>query len=778
MAGSREVKLKVLGDASSALSALSSVEKAAIGLRKGMAVVGAAVAGASAALAAFGYKAIQQASDLEETQSKVRVIFGDSSEAVFDFAKTAASALGQTKQEALDAVSTFAMFGQAAGLAGQDLVNFSTDFTKLATDLASFNNTSPQDAIQAIGAALRGESEPLRRYNVLLSDQVLREKARELGIYSGSKALTAQQKVLAAQAAIYEQTSLAQGDFERTSEGLANQQRILKASLENLVTSIGQALLPHFQRLVKALNDRLVPAVEAFSDALGEKGIGEAVLYGIAATGDFGIKMIDTLEMMSVAVLTFLRDFASMGEKIGMVGTLVGALSGDLRLSAMSATAGIALGQLETTIDKKLANMGDDFDALRGKVRAASNEIGRMSAAQKAQGWFDYRKEENGVKKLKTSFDDLFGSVDTGGKTTKSASDKLKEFTTALKNKTSAAKQAKEATDSLTKANDDLKKATQDVADAQAFFDQITRGYGAGSKQAKDKDRQRSAAQRDLERAGYGVEEAIFAVTEAEQRLTELRADPETNATAIRQAEIALAEAKLRVADANDQQYNATISLEQANQDYEETLNGAKEGSDAFTDALKALQRAKDEQAAASDRVRQAQEKEIASTWDLWDATKALQELIAQTPKSIQATAYADEEARKTMPKEPAKTGAAYPNFMSAVRALHPNAKSLDSATPVAASRAQFPKLYQEYKQAGLALADGGVVRRPTTALIGEAGPEAVIPLANLSNLGTTNVHVTINAGMGTDASVVADEIVNVLQRYNRRNGALPLKVA
>lgn len=778
MAGSREVKLKVLGDASGALSALSSVEKAAIGLRKGMAVVGAAVAGASAALAAFGYKAIQQASDLEETQSKVRVIFGQSSDAVFDFAKTAASALGQSKQEALDAVSTFAMFGQAAGLAGQDLVNFSTDFTKLATDLASFNNTSPQDAIQALGAALRGEAEPLRRYNVLLSDQVLREKARELGIYSGNQALTAQQKILAAQAAIYEQTSLAQGDFARTSDGLANQQRILKASLQNLTTSIGSALLPHFQKLVKALNDHLVPAVEAFSNALGEKGIGSAVLYAIAATGDFGIKMIDTFETLTVAVLTFMRDFASMGEKIGMVGTLVGALSGDLRLSAMSAAAGFTLGQLETTIDRRLKNMGDDFDTLRGKVRAAGNEIAKLKAAEEAQGWFDYKKEENGVKAVSESFVDLSADIASTGGSVKSATDKFKEFSTALKNKTSAAKQAEDATKSLTKANTDLAKATQEVTDAQAFFDEITRGYGAGSKQARDRDRQRSAAQRDLERAGYGVEEAIFAVTEAEQRLTELRADPETNATAIRQAEIALAEAKLRVADANDEQYNATKRLEQANQDYEETVNGAKEGSNAFTEALKALERAKDQQAAASDRVREAQEKEISSTWDLWDATKALQELIAQTPKKIQEQAYADEEARKKMPEEPAKTAAAYPNFMAAVRALHPNAKSLDSATPVAASRAQFPKLYQEYKEAGLALAEGGVVRRPTTALIGEAGPEAVIPLSSMNGFGNTNVHVTINAGMGTDGAAIGDEIVNILQRYNRRNGALPLKVS
>jgi hypothetical protein len=76
----------------------------------------------------------------------------------------------------------------------QELATFSNDFTALASDLASFNNTTPEEAINAIGSALRGESEPLRKYNVLLNDAKLKAAALELGIYSGSGALTDQQK--------------------------------------------------------------------------------------------------------------------------------------------------------------------------------------------------------------------------------------------------------------------------------------------------------------------------------------------------------------------------------------------------------------------------------------------------------------------------------------------------------------------------------------------------------------------------------------------------------
>jgi hypothetical protein len=146
--------------------------------------------------------AIKAASDFQEATSKVNVVFGRASKTIKDFANNAARDLGQSKQSVLDAAGAFGTFGKAAGLAGDDLATFTTDFVTLSTDLASFNNTSPEEAVLAIGAALRGESEPLRRYGVLLNDAVLRQEALTLGIYDGKGALTAQQKVLAAQSAI------------------------------------------------------------------------------------------------------------------------------------------------------------------------------------------------------------------------------------------------------------------------------------------------------------------------------------------------------------------------------------------------------------------------------------------------------------------------------------------------------------------------------------------------------------------------------------------------
>jgi hypothetical protein len=221
-------------------SLTTTTQKAGFILQRALLPAAAAIGAITQVIA----PAIKAASDFEEATSKVNVIFGRASKSVKDFANTAARELGQSKQSVLDAAGAFGTFGKAAGLAGEDLSTFTTDFVTLSTDLASFNNTTPEEAVQAIGAALRGESEPLRRFGVLLNDATLKAEAMELGIYKGSGALTAQQKILAAQSAIYKQTGDAQGDFARTADGLANKQRTLSALFKNFQIQLGQQLLP------------------------------------------------------------------------------------------------------------------------------------------------------------------------------------------------------------------------------------------------------------------------------------------------------------------------------------------------------------------------------------------------------------------------------------------------------------------------------------------------------------------------------------------------------
>ena len=74
--------------------------------------------------------------------------------------------------------------------------------------------------------------------------------------------------------------------------------------------------------------------------------------------------------------------------------------------------------------------------------------------------------------------------------------------------------------------------------------------------------------------------------------------------------------------------------------------------------------------------------------------------------------------------------------------------------------------------------AEGGIVTRPiSNALVGEAGPEAIIPLDRFDDVvgkrGGGGIVINVNAGMGTDGAAVGEQIVNAIRRYERTSGAV-----
>jgi phage-related protein len=242
--------------------------------------------------------------------SKTKTIFGDAADGVIAFAQTAGDNLGLSQQAALDAQSTFGIFAQSAGLSGKDLSDFSGNLTTLSADFASFYNTSPEQAITAVGAALRGESEPIRKYGILLNEAALKNRALQMGIIKNTKtALTPQQKVLAAQAEIMAQSSKAQGDFARTSGGLANQQRILSAAMSNLSADLGTAFQPILSEVMGFITGTVIPTFrEKFVPAIG-------------ALKDIFTKVADTIKSVVGPIMEALQK--PIGRLIGTFGVLL-----------------------------------------------------------------------------------------------------------------------------------------------------------------------------------------------------------------------------------------------------------------------------------------------------------------------------------------------------------------------------------------------------------------------------------------------------------------------
>jgi hypothetical protein len=297
MAKERKLTLTILGNAKGALGAMSSVGSAGEGLGSKLGGLGKKAALAFTAVAAgsavMGKKFVDAASNLEESMSKVNVVFGDSAKGVQDFAKKSAASLGISQASALEAAGTYGNLLKAFGLTNEQATDMSTSMVTLAADLASFNNTSIDDALLALRSGLSGETEPLKRFGVAINDVRLKEQALAMGlIKTTTGTLPIAIKTQAAYALIMKDTALAQGDFERTSDGVANKQRIISAQFADVTAQIGTALLPAFSSLLGVVTDQILPVLSEFGTALQEGGVSGGIDFMIAKVKELAPKLL------------------------------------------------------------------------------------------------------------------------------------------------------------------------------------------------------------------------------------------------------------------------------------------------------------------------------------------------------------------------------------------------------------------------------------------------------------------------------------------------------
>jgi hypothetical protein len=506
----------------------------------------------------------------------------------------------------------------------------------LAADLASFNNTPIEEAIIALRSGLSGEAEPLKRFGVAINDVRLKQEALNMGLYDGKGALDITAKTQAAYALILKDTNLAQGDFARTSDGFANQMRILQASLSDAATEVGLVLLPYFKDFVNFINNNIVPAITAFAENLDEKGLGRSFEFAIAAMGDFGIQAIAVMKSAYIATLEFARSLADILEKLGQVGIIASALSGNVSGAFKSAAVGITASNIGDRIDDQLAGADQLFLDLANGVRTARVELDALKFSSNRTTEQQVRNAERMGKVIKGGNDDRDDEKESVGgvaKAVETAKQKLEKYTDAMRSSTKASKAFTEAQKDSKRANEAKAQADADLATAQANLTQITAGFGADSQEAKAAALALDKAQRGVERAGYRIEQATFAVKDAELELAKVRKDPESSLQAIREAEIALAESKLALKDATDDQSDATGELKTQQQLLNEAVSGATDGSKAYEDALNLVNDAKKRQADASEAVADAIDREADAQERLNDAIEKQGELAKLYPK-------------------------------------------------------------------------------------------------------------------------------------------------
>lgn len=209
--------------------------------------------------------AIDISSDLTEVQNVVVNTFGQYTDLVEKFSKSAIKAYGISELTAKETASRFQAMGIAMGAPIKKMSDMSISLTELSADLASFYNVEQADAARSLWSVFTGETEPMRKFGIDLTQNTLKEYAMKKGLDSNISSMTQLQKTMLRYQYVMENTANVQGDFARTSQNWANQIRILKEQVKALGAVLGNAFINMLKPLVQALN-KAMSAVITFAN--------------------------------------------------------------------------------------------------------------------------------------------------------------------------------------------------------------------------------------------------------------------------------------------------------------------------------------------------------------------------------------------------------------------------------------------------------------------------------------------------------------------------------
>lgn len=205
-------------------------------------------------LVQFGKASINLASDLQEVQNVVDVVFGESSSQINNFAKNALTAYGLSELSAKQYSSTIGAMLKSMGLTQDQVLGMSQSITALTGDMASFYNLDSDVAFQKIRAGISGETEPLKQLGINMSVANMEAFALSQGITKSYQKMTQSEQALLRYNYLLSTTADAQGDFARTSNSWANQTRILSEQWKSFQSTMGSAFISVLTPVVQMLN--------------------------------------------------------------------------------------------------------------------------------------------------------------------------------------------------------------------------------------------------------------------------------------------------------------------------------------------------------------------------------------------------------------------------------------------------------------------------------------------------------------------------------------------
>ena len=268
----------------------------------------------SVAVAAAGAKAFSMAADFQDALGATDQVFKGSSGQVKEWADNLDTSYGIAKKEALSYSNLMgSMLVNIGKLTEDHASKQSAKLIELAGDLTAMYGGTTQDAVRALTGALKGNNTMLDNYGMAVNEALIKQKALELGLISGTSEMSLQAKQAATLALIWEQTGAAQGQAAREADGASGAMRAFRTEVANLSTELGEVLLPIITPIISKLTD-IVGSLRALSPEM------QSMIVGIAGVTAVAGPLLIVIGNILKALPLLKAGFVALTGPIGLVG--------------------------------------------------------------------------------------------------------------------------------------------------------------------------------------------------------------------------------------------------------------------------------------------------------------------------------------------------------------------------------------------------------------------------------------------------------------------------
>lgn len=458
------------------------------------------------------------ASDLGESLNAVNKIFGEQAEAIHEWGRTSANSYGLS-QRAFNQLAV--PLGAGLKNAGIDLATVSKltiQLTERSADMASVFNTDVSQALEAIQAGLRGESDPLEQFGVGLNEAAVTAEALAMSGKKVASELNNQDKALARVNLIMKQTEATAGDFVETSDSLANATRIANAQLEEAKAKMGQALLPILAEMAKVLG----VVAEAFSSL--PSGV-QATVGIVLALGAAFLILAPRIMAARDAVREMNFSWAQSDSRMGRTVQTIGIAAG--RLAAFTVAAQVAGSALGSDLNPQVEELAENLVNYT-KTQKAAGEAARLFDDDLSRFGRDARVLDTSFwdstgKKIGKFFEDWAGVSNVADSSIRKSEERIRAIDSALAHLVSQGRgeEAKRIFDQLAK----------EAGEAGVGIEDITKGlpeYAAAQAKANRETEKTTGAIKgeiialeDLADALRAQADPVFALIQAQENLVE-----------------------------------------------------------------------------------------------------------------------------------------------------------------------------------------------------------------------------------------------------------------